>query len=274
MGEGYVWYTTLWVPDPPPPSSLPIHAVPAPQPPLVPTGGASAPHSHGPRAAAGHTSPLRRVLQILLMCLSLMAVVVPKGLHLIVTAALASIAPAMLRRRCLVRTLAAVEAAGCSSAVVCNKSHVLSAPDLRVTRGWIGGQTFDCPAAPPAKPCPRGVLLAAPAEAPVSLPVSPDVILTLCEHLVINSAAALRPDMAGDLVWTGDKLDVALLQFVQRLGARAGDLAPPSETVRRYPFCPNTKRVCTLVHKERTVVLHMKGAADLLLHNCTSVMQV
>lgn len=201
--------------------------------------------------------------EMFLTGVSLAVAVVPEGLPVVVTVAMALGVRAMARRRVLVRRLQAVEAIGRASVICTGLTGTLTRHALTATRLWL----------------PAGAL-AVTGEGyrpdgrfevdgkPVAPARRPD-LLALLEAGRTCGHARVEPDGTG---WraVGDPTDAALEVAARKAGL--GD-APPPAPVGEFSFTKFRKRMTVVVRGPSGLTAYVKGAPELVLARCTRVLE-
>jgi P-type Ca2+ transporter type 2C len=209
---------------------------------------------------------------------------VPEGLAAVVTIALALGAQRMLRRRALIRRLAAVETLGSVTVICSDKTGTLTQNRMTVTVLDVAGHR-------------RNLDLAADSEDPSlspSAPLCPGLTLLLAGGALCNDAlmapvqagSASGPGTAPSIV--GDPTEAALVVAAARMGLHKGPLERAMPRVAEVPF-DSARKLMTTVHAvtdptgtpealrsalaygDGQYLAFTKGAVDRLLDESTSV---
>ncbi|MGY0193788.1 cation-translocating P-type ATPase [Leptothrix sp. BB-4] len=207
--------------------------------------------------------------EVLMVAISQMVSMVPEGLPVAITIALAVGMQRMAAQGAIVRRLSAVETLGSTTVICSDKTGTLTRNEMTATRLWladgrgwdVGGSGYQ----------PVGALLGD------DLPAAGDPLLAelLRTALLCNDADLLAPDDTERSAWTalGDPTEAALVVLAHKLGPAAG-LQP--DTLRRdwprtaeLPFDADTQLMATRhagPGAPRRVCL--KGAPERLLRLC------
>eukprot|EP01012_Entosiphon_sulcatum_P020576 TRINITY_DN254_c0_g1_i1.p1 TRINITY_DN254_c0_g1~~TRINITY_DN254_c0_g1_i1.p1 ORF type:complete len:1040 (+),score=198.37 TRINITY_DN254_c0_g1_i1:471-3590(+) len=207
-------------------------------------------------------------LNHLIIAITLVVVVVPEGLPLAVTIALAYSMKAMLADNCLVRVLASCETMGAATAICSDKTGTLTTNVMTVVQGHVCGENFVFEGYG-ITPKDDAVTIVNKDRPRLRTPAS--YVEQLCFSISINSTAAERPNENGVLQWVGNKTEHGLLGFVKRMGfdfMRQRN-SPEPNNKRSYPFTSAKKRMTTLVRNPRGMTIHVKGASEMVLASCS-----
>lgn len=207
--------------------------------------------------------------EILMVAISQMVSMVPEGLPVAMTIALAVGMQRMAGRGAIVRRLAAVETLGSTSIICTDKTGTLTKNEMTVTALWLpGGRAIEVSGAGYA---PEGTLMEEGREVPADDPA----VVALLEAAALCNDAQLVPPEREETRWRplGDPTEAALLTL-----ACKGCLDP--ETLRRkwprqaeIPFDAATKMMATQHgHGIRGRVL-IKGAPEQVIRLCGTVFQ-
>lgn len=210
-----------------------------------------------------------KVLETLLVSVSLAVAVVPEGLPAVVTMTLALGLQRMVKRNALVRRLPSVETLGSVNVVCSDKTGTLTRNEmtvreivtaqlrLRVTgAGYVPQGEFL--SAGPDGGSPGETAIADPSNHPELQP------LLLAGARCNNSAIHPKPDGSGAWQCVGDPTEGALLVLAKKAGV---DMHLDSDrTVFEIPFDSDRKMMSVVTRSEnQKVVMHSKGAPEVIL---------
>jgi Ca2+-transporting ATPase len=210
------------------------------------------------------------ILEMFMTAVSLAVAAIPEGLAAVVTIVLALGMKRMASHNAIVKKLLAVETLGCVDVICSDKTGTLTQNEMTVTRLYAADQLVDVTGTGYS---PVGKLLDHDSGVPVVLS---DEIKRLLEiGLLCNDATMItrEDDSAGIL---GDPTEGSLLVA----GAKAGLTMVDSD--RTYPkkgdlpFDSERKMMSTF-HEgfpEASLVSLTKGAPDIIIDRCTSIMTV
>ncbi|KAI9317889.1 hypothetical protein BX666DRAFT_2026298 [Dichotomocladium elegans] len=188
-------------------------------------------------------------------------IVVPEGLPMAVTLALAFATKEMFKENNLVRYLSACEIMGSVTSVCSDKTGTLTESRMTVVRavlanepfsihqqGWIDGAGSNC--------------------------IPPAALDLVAQGIALNSDAF---EDRGRFV--GSPVEVAMIDFIQqRLGYDYRSIRSSHRKLAVYPFDSEIKSMTTIIeiqetdsawHRGMRSRIHTKGAAEYLLRSCT-----
>ncbi|XP_036388372.1 plasma membrane calcium-transporting ATPase 3 isoform X3 [Megalops cyprinoides] len=191
---------------------------------------------------------------------TVLVVAVPEGLPLAVTISLAYSVKKMMRDNNLVRHLDACETMGNATAICSDKTGTLTTNRMTVVQAYLGDQHFH--------------------EIPDPSQVNPRTLELLVSAIAVNSAYTSKimpPEKEGGLPkQVGNKTECALLGFVLDLGrdyAPVREQVPEEKLYKVYTFNSVRKSMSTVLQlPDRSFRLYSKGASEILLKKCTSIL--
>ncbi|HAM34742.1 MAG TPA: ATPase [Elusimicrobia bacterium] len=197
-----------------------------------------------------------------LTAVSLAVAAVPEGLPAVVTIALALGAQRMLKRRALIRKLAAVETLGSVTVICSDKTGTLTENRMSVTVLDVAGQRIDM-ADILARSSPDPQLGAEGSTGALALTLTGGA---LCNDALLESASG----KLADLRVIGDPTEAALVRAAAQLGYKKAELEARFPRIAEVPFDSERKRMTT-VHQDLETklgspyVAFTKGAVDGIL---------
>ncbi|KAI8141189.1 PMCA-type calcium-translocating P-type ATPase [Fennellomyces sp. T-0311] len=212
------------------------------------------------------------IMKILIVVVTIVVVAVPEGLPLAVTLALAYATQRMLKDNNLVRVLAACETMGNATTVCSDKTGTLTQNKMAVVAGTLGCSFRFTKDAPSDRTDLTDISEVA-GKAPKQ------VLNMLNQSIAVNSSAFEGKDENGEDVFVGNKTETALLAFSRDIGADHYDTIRTNNPVEQvFPFSSERKAMATVVRvphpddPKRTIYrVHIKGASEILLDNCSSI---
>ena len=205
--------------------------------------------------------------ELLMVAISQMVSVVPEGLPVALTIALAVGMQRLAARGAIVRRLAAVETLGCTTVICTDKTGTLTRNEMMVRRLWLpqpgAGRTLQVEGSGYA---PQGRLLQdgqAPDEAAIA------ALQPLLQAAVLcNDAQLLAGDAAQPAV-LGDPTEAALLVLAAKGGVDVQGLRQRAPREAELPFDPDLKLMATR-HRmdEAPRRVWIKGAPEAVLRLC------
>src|SRR5690242_1818467 len=215
---------------------------------------------------------------VFLTAVSLAVAAIPEGLPAVVTIALALGSQRMLRRKALIRSLAAVETLGSVTVICADKTGTLTENRMAVRIIQLPDRSIEFARIAHGGPMARHTEFQRPGTAPLL------VATTLC-----NDAIARFESDEAAAVTTGDPTEVALLLAASRFGLTKASLEPAMPRVAEVPFSSERKRMTTihaltglsrlpeevraeLQGLDTPWVAFTKGSVESLLNVCDSVL--
>lgn len=207
--------------------------------------------------------------QIFMIAISQMVSLVPEGLPVAMTIALAVGVQRMARRGTVVRRLAAVETLGSTTVICTDKTGTLTRNEMAVTAIYLPAGQREITVtgvgyAPEGYFMERGYKL------------TPNVDQTLQRLFVAsalcNDSQLLGPD-ASSSQWKmiGDPTEGALLTLVAKGGLDPVSIRNKYPRTAELPFNSDSKMMATQHSDESKSIVYLKGAPEVLLELCDSV---
>ncbi len=206
-----------------------------------------------------------RLLESLLLSVSLAVAAVPEGLPAVVTLALALGVQRMARRNALVRKLPSVETLGSVTVICSDKTGTLTRNEMTVREILAGGRHYGVTGAGYTRN--RRFL---DSEAAVESRSDADLTRLLSIGARCNNAAARpRGDGSGDWEVIGDPTEGALLVAALKAGVDQGGSG--ERLLAEIPFDSERKLMSVVVRLPSDEVrLDTKGAPEVVLARCTA----
>jgi len=210
------------------------------------------------------------VLQGMLFMIGVMLSLVPEGLQLTVTLALAISSLAMARRNVVVKRLSAVETLGSVTVMCVDKTGTITKGQMTARKAWLAdGKMFEISGDGYG---PEGAITLNGVKA--NVPEHPG-LLKLSEGAALNNKARLNsPPEKKSGRWTaiGDSTDAAVLVLSIKAGTNAAAELERRPRAGSIPL-DSIRKMMTSVHREAdgTFTAYTKGAADEVLPRCNKV---
>ncbi|MGE3974685.1 MAG: cation-translocating P-type ATPase [Bdellovibrionales bacterium] len=207
--------------------------------------------------------------QIFMIAISQMVSLVPEGLPVAMTIALAVGVQRMARRGTIVRRLAAVETLGSTTIICSDKTGTLTRNEMAVTAIYLPSNKREITATGVGY-APEGYFI----ENGYKLTSQPDETLQklFAASVLCNDAHLLGPD-ASSSQWRiiGDPTEGALLTMAAKGGVDPISLRREFQRKAELPFNSDTKMMATQHDVNKKSVVFIKGAPETLLRYCGSV---
>jgi Ca2+-transporting ATPase len=204
-------------------------------------------------------------IEMLIFGIALAVAVVPEALPAVVTISLAIGVQKMVKRNALIRRLPAVETLGSTSVICSDKTGTLTRDEMTVRKIYTAGQMYSVSGAGYA---PEGVFS--------TNGGSPSPITSQLRQMLIAAALASDTTLVNDPVggWDikGDPTEGALVVAAAKAGLEKASLDSSYPRVHEFPFSSETKRMTTLHQTNGTLTAYAKGAPEVILDACDSVM--
>ncbi|MES2756015.1 MAG: HAD-IC family P-type ATPase [Pseudomonadota bacterium] len=203
--------------------------------------------------------------EVLMVAISQMVSVIPEGLPVAVTIALAVGMRRMVGRGAIIRRLSAIETLGAITVICSDKTGTLTRNEMTVSTLWLpGGRVLDIAGVGYA---PQGDLTE---SGSAVAPADAQVIALLEAVVLCNDAELVAPE--GELTdWTvlGDPTEAALLVAAEKAGIELGVLRQSRPRVAEVPFDSDTKMMATS-HSgiAGSSAVYIKGAPEAVLRLC------
>ncbi|EIE19492.1 calcium-translocating P-type ATPase [Coccomyxa subellipsoidea C-169] len=185
---------------------------------------------------------------------TIVVVAVPEGLPLAVTISLAYSMKKMMKDNNFVRVLAACETMGGATAICSDKTGTLTENRMTVVAGWFAGKIWPSP--PPLEELPETL------QADIKM------------NSALNSKAFLIEHDENAVEFAGNRTECALLMLLRGWGIKYDAIRAEhkSNIFHVYNFTSERKMASMIVRTPEGLRLYNKGAAEIVLRRCVSVM--
>ena len=216
------------------------------------TGNTDGP-KQGDHFEPGKTKPKDAVMgavRIITIAVTIVVVAVPEGLPLAVTLTLAYSMRKMMADKALVRRLSACETMGSATTICSDKTGTLTLNQMTIVASYVGGQRVDPPDYSSLSPISQSLLV---------------------ESIAQNSTGSVFTSETGEVEVSGSPTEKAILSWGIKLGMKFEDSRLGSSIIHVFPFNSEKKRGGVAVQLPNSEVhIHWKGAAEIVLGQCTS----
>jgi P-type Ca2+ transporter type 2C len=208
-------------------------------------------------------------IEMLIFGIALAVAVVPEALPAVVTISLAIGVQKMVKRHALIRRLPAVETLGSTSVICSDKTGTLTKDEMTVRRIFVAGQVFDVSGSGYA---PEGHFSnngGTPSE------ISGELKNLLTAASLASDAKLVKNGNNGsndDWDIKGDPTEGALIVAAAKAGLKKESLDKTYPRMQEIPFTSESKRMTTLHKTEKGMVAYTKGAPEIVLENCDSIL--
>ena len=204
-------------------------------------------------------------INVFLIATSLAVAAVPEGLPAIVTIALAIGVRKMAKRKALIRHLSSVETLGCASVICTDKTGTLTMNEMSARKIWVNQEQIDVSG---VGYTPIGDF--ALKSQIISLADFPELTSLLETGILCNSANLNAMEQGWQI--TGDPTEGALIVLAEKGGIKKLELETVNPRLEEIPFDSERKRMSVLRKTSNGNVLFVKGAPDLILDRCQTVL--
>ncbi len=182
----------------------------------------------------------------LMFAVALAVAAIPEALSSIVTIGLAIGTQKMAKQNAIIKNLRAVEGLGCVSVICSDKTGTLTQNRMTVQKVYVNESVWEAEDA-------------ASHEAALASLVSESV---LCNDGIINGDTPV-----------GDPTETALVAFCRKIGKDDTKVRADYPRLQEIPFDSDRKLMSTLHFRDDCYEMLIKGAPDVLLARCTSIMK-
>jgi len=180
-----------------------------------------------------------------LLAISLAVAVVPEGLPAVMTITLSIGVSEMAKRKAIIRKLAAIEALGSVTLIATDKTGTLTTNKMQVKEIYTDDKIYE-------------------EKNPPNLSNHPFSRLIL--NGILNSTASLvYVHDHGRFDVLGDPTEGALLMLGQKVGLIPDIVRKNWQLVNEFPFDSVTKRMTTILRKDKETIMFTKGAPESIL---------
>ncbi|NTW12354.1 MAG: cation-translocating P-type ATPase, partial [Anaerolineales bacterium] len=208
-------------------------------------------------------------IEMLIFGIALAVAVVPEALPAVVTISLAIGVQKMVKRNALIRRLPAVETLGSTSVICSDKTGTLTKDEMTVRKIYVAGQVFDVSGsgyAPEGHFSTNGGTKAEPND---------ELKQMLTAATLASDARLVKNGDNGSVSdWDikGDPTEGALVVAAAKAGLKKEALDTSYPRVQEIPFTSESKRMTTLHKNGKGAVAYTKGAPEIILENCDSIL--
>ncbi len=207
-----------------------------------------------------------KVLDMFLTAVSLAVAAIPEGLPAVVTIALAMGVQRMVARHALIRKLPSVETLGCATVICSDKTGTLTKNEMTVQAIYTDGKLFKVTGIGYE---PQGeFFIDAQQVNPAKHPALTKTLLcgTLC-----NAAQLVREGDTSKII--GDPTEAAILTAAAKADIWKEKAEKDWLFVAEIPFDSERKKMTIIRRSNGKLVAFVKGAPDIILHDCTKIEQ-
>ncbi|OGV62637.1 MAG: hypothetical protein A3K19_08640 [Lentisphaerae bacterium RIFOXYB12_FULL_65_16] len=208
-----------------------------------------------------------KLLDVFLTSVSLAVAAIPEGLPAVVTIALALGVQRMVRRHVLIRKLPSVESLGCATVICSDKTGTLTRNEMTVQAVYAGGTLYRVTGVGYE---PQGEFQTDTGK--VDPTTVPSLLDCLTAGVLCNGAQLNQESDRWRIV--GDPTEGSLLTCAAKAGLQKTALENTHAAIEELPFDSDRKKM-TIIRRsaDGKTVAYVKGAPDLLLHDCAWIVE-
>ena len=206
------------------------------------------------------------LLEMFMVAISLAVAAVPEGLPAVVTIVLALGVTRMSRRQAIIRRLPAVETLGTATVICSDKTGTLTKNEMTVTRIYVADNFFEVTGAGYEI---EGKFLGQ--DGNEVIPRDDQGLALILYGGLLNCDARLEETEKGYRV-IGDPTEGALVVAAAKAGLKNENAGARSPRLAEIPFDSERKMMTTFHYVDGLIQSFTKGAPDLVLERCTTVL--
>ena len=182
----------------------------------------------------------------LMVALSLFVSVIPEGLPVVLTLALALGVHRMADKKAIIRKMAAVETLGCAEVICTDKTGTLTKNEMVVRKIWAGGKEFEV------------------GEKKIDSQQSPEIPVFLKIGVLCNAAEVYRKKEGGFEI-LGDPTEASLLVLGEKGGIKEKIAKSQGRFLAEFPFDSVLRRRTAVWEENGEIELLTMGAPETIL---------
>ena len=202
--------------------------------------------------------------EVFLWGVALAVAIIPEALPAVVTITLALGVKRMVRRRALIRKLPAVETLGSTNIICSDKTGTLTQDEMTIRKIYAGGQSYTVTGVGYK---PEGDFIKD--DKKVSVNDVKELERLITYSVLCNDTALVMKEGAWDVL--GDPTEGSMLVVAKKAGMDMDTIKKERPRVFDIPFASETKRMSTVNKIGDANVAISKGAVEVILDSCTSV---
>ncbi len=206
------------------------------------------------------------VVDLFLTAVSLAVAAIPEGLPAVVTIALALGVQRMVRRHCIIRKLPSVETLGSTSVICSDKTGTLTKNEMTVQALYQDGRNIEITGIGYS---PEGDFKLQ--NSNIDPKNDPGLNALVTASVLCNGAQLVKEGSVFKIV--GDPTEGALLTMAGKTGMNKKSLESEYPFVEEIPFDSDRKQMTIVRKNNESYVAYVKGAPDVLLGNCSKILE-
>lgn len=210
-----------------------------------------------------------QIKEALLFAIGFASSIIPQGMPLEVSTALAQAAGKLARAKALIKRLSAVESLGATSVICTDKTGTLTKNQMTIEQFFVGKKTFGTTG---RGYDPAGQILDQ-NDKPLAREEKKSLELFFTTGAFASNARVSSPDHDHDTWYTiGDPTEGALMTLAQKGGIGVETLDKNFPEIKEFAFDSARKRMSSIRHyKDARYHVFAKGAPENILKCCTSI---